>query len=149
MSQDVRVLLIDAQGRILMQHRDNNAPVHPNKWTVPGGGVETGESPAIAARRELLEETGLEVDQKLKLFRIEIGPSSYRPEMWVQRFAYYAATSATQANVILGEGQAMLFLEVAAIKKLDLSPSTIGLLALFLDSPQFKQLILANLSQDC
>jgi 8-oxo-dGTP diphosphatase len=39
------------------------APGHPDdgKWTVPGGGMEWGESPQETAVRELYEETGLVV----------------------------------------------------------------------------------------
>ncbi|MCW8277693.1 NUDIX domain-containing protein [Pseudomonas sp. PCH199] len=43
------------------------------RWTLPGGKVEPGETTAGAATRELLEETGLEVDDMLYLMELETG----------------------------------------------------------------------------
>ena len=50
-------LVSDAAGRILLVLRSREPGRH--QWALPGGFVETGESPAEAARRELEEETGL------------------------------------------------------------------------------------------
>jgi tagatose 6-phosphate kinase len=58
----VRIICLDADGRILLQHwRDPATGDH--LWEPPGGGVEEGEEPFAAARRELVEETGLDPEQ--------------------------------------------------------------------------------------
>jgi len=52
-----RVLLLSADSELLLLHAQD-ARGH-RWWLAPGGGLEPGESFAAAARRELLEETGL------------------------------------------------------------------------------------------
>jgi 8-oxo-dGTP diphosphatase len=54
----VRIVCVDGAGRILLlRWRD---PVGERVfWEPPGGGVDEGEAPLQAARRELYEETGL------------------------------------------------------------------------------------------
>ena len=46
----------EARKKILMTQREDN-----NRWCLPGGGMDPGESAAEACIREVLEETGLEV----------------------------------------------------------------------------------------
>ena len=65
------VLVFDAQDRLLMMKRSDNG-----NWGVPGGAMELGESTEETARRELLEETSLEVDE-LILFDVFSGKELY------------------------------------------------------------------------
>jgi 8-oxo-dGTP pyrophosphatase MutT (NUDIX family) len=55
----VAVIVEDPQGRVLLLLRGPTAPWMPNRWNLPGGGIEPGESPHEAAMRELWEETNL------------------------------------------------------------------------------------------
>ncbi|MBX9797150.1 NUDIX domain-containing protein [Sphingomonas sp.] len=55
-----RILLIDPAGRVLMFRF--TAHDRPPFWCPPGGALESGESYPAAARRELLEETGIDAD---------------------------------------------------------------------------------------
>ena len=49
----------DEAGRLLMVRRAHEPGL--GRWSLPGGRIEAGETPAQAAAREVLEETGLVV----------------------------------------------------------------------------------------
>ncbi|MEV0383076.1 NUDIX domain-containing protein [Nonomuraea sp. NPDC050643] len=53
-----RVLCLDRDGRVLLMHWYDKVSGQ-DVWEPPGGGVDPGETPLEAARRELTEETGL------------------------------------------------------------------------------------------
>lgn len=55
-----RILLVDPRDRVLL-FRFTPAD-RPPLWCTPGGAVDPGESYAAAARRELWEEVGLDLD---------------------------------------------------------------------------------------
>lgn len=56
------IVVVKSGDRFLLVQRAANDDIFPNKWQNPGGKVELGERLEEAARRELQEETGLEVD---------------------------------------------------------------------------------------
>lgn len=45
--------------RVLILQRGSTAPWEPNKWSLVGGGVDKGETPLEAVKREVFEEVGL------------------------------------------------------------------------------------------
>src|SRR6476659_2758151 len=53
----VVAIVIDDDGRVLMLHKTDN-----NRWALPGGGHEHGESIADTVVREVKEETGYDVE---------------------------------------------------------------------------------------
>lgn len=50
----------DVEGRVLLVRAATHLTV-AGRWFLPGGGVEHGETPADALRREVTEETGLTI----------------------------------------------------------------------------------------
>jgi 8-oxo-dGTP pyrophosphatase MutT (NUDIX family) len=64
--------LIIADGNVLFLRRGNGGD-HPGEWAFPGGGVEAGESPEDAARRETMEETGYEPHKLIQIAKASDG----------------------------------------------------------------------------
>jgi len=92
--------IFDDAGRILCV-RTNYAA---KSWTTPGGRVESGESPLAALKREVLEESGLEVepgellgvyakpqeDDLVLSFRASVlGRTSWRPTNEIVELGYF------------------------------------------------------------
>ncbi|MFC6288102.1 NUDIX hydrolase [Nocardioides sp. GCM10027113] len=58
--QRLAAYAVITRGDGLLLTRISGIGAHPGRWTLPGGGVDHGESPRSALVREVAEETGLE-----------------------------------------------------------------------------------------
>jgi 8-oxo-dGTP pyrophosphatase MutT (NUDIX family) len=84
------VVVVDELDRILLQERT----FPKGRWGLPGGLMELGESTEETARREVLEETGLTL-QDLQLIHVFSGPEHFTKaengdEFYVVTAAYYS-----------------------------------------------------------
>lgn len=56
------MILVDENNKILLLKRTNSSDMFPGLWGLPGGHKDKGEKPIDGAKRECLEESGIEVE---------------------------------------------------------------------------------------
>ncbi len=126
------VVLVDPQGRLLLQERDEHPAIDPGLWSLVGGHVEPGETPARAAERELAEETGLPVPPSgLRAWRTVLTRDG-------EVHVHTAATEATDADVVCGEGRQIVFLAPGAAMGLPLSTLAAEVLPALVADPAYR-----------
>jgi putative (di)nucleoside polyphosphate hydrolase len=79
-------MLANQDGRIFIGERRGQAG---NAWQMPQGGIDPGEKPLIAAKRELLEETGIasiELLAESAHWHCYDVPEDRRPRYWKGRY---------------------------------------------------------------
>jgi 8-oxo-dGTP pyrophosphatase MutT (NUDIX family) len=97
------VLIVNENNELLLQHRRDGS------WGVPGGLMEIGESLEDTARREVKEETGLEIGS-MELLDVLSGPEYYLKlpngdEIYSVTSVYF--TSQVIGNVIVDETESI------------------------------------------
>ncbi len=132
------VVLVDREGRILLQERDEHAPIDPEAWGLAGGHVEPGEDFEPAAYRELEEETGVRLEPgTLSLFGEFVVDHTRAHGTWDRMQVFVAATDLTDADIECHEGRQIVFVEPDVARGLDLTSAAADVVPAFLDSPAY------------
>ena len=110
----VCIIVENTEGEILLLLRDDKSTITcPNHWTLIGGKVENGETPEMAAHRELEAETGLKTHLTLwKRYDRE------HPLFIVDQYVYTGKVNIPPELLILGEGQDIQFIKPYEIQYL-------------------------------
>jgi len=113
-------LIFNPEGKILLikSHK------WKNKYVIPGGHIELGEKIQEALKREVKEETGLDIfDVKLILFQEFIFGKSYWKKKHFIFFDFSCKTKSTKVK-LNNEGQGYLWMDIKEALKLPVEPYT-------------------------
>jgi 8-oxo-dGTP diphosphatase len=102
LTADVVVLTTHAAPKVLLIRRRKEP--FAGLWALPGGFVEEGEPLEAAARRELREETGLEVGDLTQL--LAAGDPGRDPRGWTVSVVFVARVSPKAAKAVAGDDAA-------------------------------------------
>ncbi|MEX2227899.1 MAG: NUDIX domain-containing protein [Dehalococcoidia bacterium] len=105
-------LLVGADGRFLLQHRDDKPEIaNPGKWGSFGGEIEPGETPDEGFLREMEEELAW-APSRYELYAAVDFPARGSPQLI---YIYTALVDVPIEALVLGEGQGMAYFSPDAL----------------------------------
>ena len=107
------IILYDKDRKILLQHRAEDAKRLPGYWAFFGGGIEKGETPEQAVKRETLEELGYTLKNPKMIMKQKFFWKDEKNEKYVYMEEYDPSK-----KLILGEGQNLGWYHLSDLKKL-------------------------------
>lgn len=132
----VAIAILYSSDHFLLQLRDNIPSIlYPGHWGLFGGHLESGETPAVAIKRELLEEIG---------YAPPVLSFGCYSDSKVVRHVYHAQLAVEVNQLVLNEGWDMGLLTPEQIQQgsaysaragqvMPLTPATQGILLDFID----------------
>jgi len=119
----VKALVLN-EGRLLLLRRSPEV-TRPGEWNLPGGKLEIGEQPIDGIKREVKEETGLEVD-RAKLLDVR----SYVEDYGFVLVVFYAVVAGQTEVVLDWENDHYEWFLPEEIEKLPVAPAIRDMLEL-------------------
>ena len=131
------IILVE-DGRYLLQLRDNIESIwYPNHWGCFGGGVDPGEDPVRALRRELREELSFEFNEASFFTELQFDLAGLDLGRYYRKYYVVRMTLAEMEGLHLTEGAGLTAFDGdTMLRTLDLSPY--DAFALFLHARAFR-----------
>jgi 8-oxo-dGTP pyrophosphatase MutT (NUDIX family) len=128
------VLLLDRRGHVLLQERDEHPRIDPERWGLPGGHVDPGETFEAAAPRELEEETGVRLPAgALRLWREFVVDHRAAHGTWDRMQVFVAEADLTDDDIDCREGRRIVFVAPEDATGLPLTSAAAQILPTFLE----------------
>jgi len=122
-------IIINKQGEFLLQKKTTDYEWFPGKWGFFGGGIEEGETPKEAIKRELLEESGIEFSN-MEFFKTEkhlIKGVDFEETIFIVEF------NQSLTDIRLNEGAGFAFFDKEELNSIDLFPGAKKLIEEYID----------------
>lgn len=87
----IKAMFFDRSGRVLLGRLPDG---YPHRFNLPGGGIDAGESAAVALVREIEEEVGgtsLHIDEVATAIIVAEGKISFPRDGWLGKYEYIVA----------------------------------------------------------
>jgi len=139
------VILVDPEGRVLMQLRDDDpAIMFPGHWGLTGGAGHSGETPEQTARREVVEETGLTIG-KIEPFRAYYSQEpraggrggASKLSASYELYLFHAPCTTPAGEMVCGEGRELRFFSPEEVTEIDVAYNHRDVLDDFFGSPAY------------
>jgi 8-oxo-dGTP diphosphatase len=111
-------LIVTEDGRLLLHHRDDKPGIpNPDCWAGFGGAVEDGETVEDAVRREVREETGVEIEDPVFLTETVDHEGDGRTVS-----LFYIVSSVRPEDIDLQEGAGVAVHRIEDLPELKITP---------------------------
>ena len=111
---DAIIILYNSNNEVLLQFRGPNAPNVKDKWSFFGGGIEDGESPEEAVKRETMEELSYVLQNPNLIFT-----QDYDFEYKKGKKYCFIEKYDESKTLILGEGDGMRWFSFKELESLE------------------------------
>lgn len=107
------IILYDKDKKILLQHRSENAKRMPSYWGFFGGGIEAGETPEQAVKREALEELNYSLSNPKLIMkqRFLLNDGNNEKNVFIEEYN-------SNKKITLNEGQNLKWCDFSELSKL-------------------------------